>query len=224
MTILYLIRHGETIWNRDKRFQGHTDVALSEQGLWQASKLRQKLEKVDFSAIYTSDLSRAMATALESTSEKKLSVQTTSSLREIHFGEWEGKRFEEIMEQDPCRGRQWFRDPGRTAIPGGETDDAISRRIREFLSEMIEKHGGETVALFTHGGLIRYILMEALGLPRNLFWRLEIDNTSVTVLNHGEHGFTLNRLNDHSHLESIPEASDPLCQTPEPPKKHKAAQ
>ena len=224
MTSLYLIRHGETTWNRDKRFQGHTDVALTEQGLWQAGRLRQKLQKVDFSAIYTSDLSRAMATARESTLNTKLTVQTTSSLREIHFGDWEGKRFEDIMEQDPCRGRQWFRDPGKTAIPGGESDDAISRRIREFLSEMIEKHGGETVALFTHGGLIRYILMEALGLPRNLFWRLEIANTSVTVLNHGEHGYTLNRLNDHSHLELSTETADPLCRTADTSQQHKVAQ
>lgn len=224
MISLYLIRHGETLWNRDRRFQGHTDVDLSEQGVWQARRLSRKLQPVTFAAIYASDLSRAVATARPMAAERNLPVETTASLREIHFGDWEGKRFEDIMTQDPCRGRQWFRDPGGTSIPGGESDDAVSRRIREFLSELTRKHEGETVALVSHGGLIRYILMEALGLPRQLFWRLEIDNTSVTVVRHGEHGYVLNRLNDHSHLEDGTATADPLSRNQDETAGRKMAQ
>src|SRR6056297_2986860 len=126
MTELYLIRHGQTVWNTNKRFQGHTDIQSDETGTHQAKRLQHRLKDVPFEGIYASDLARARQTAAILAEARPVHVEERTCLREIHFGHWEGKGVHDVLHDDPL-GRAWREDPEGASIPGGESFAAVQR-------------------------------------------------------------------------------------------------
>ena len=128
-TRLYLIRHGETDFNREGRYQGRLDVELSTLGKEQAQALAHRLEKTPFTAIYASNLKRAQATAQIIAAHHELPVQVEPDLRERDFGSWEGFTFAEIEERFPEEAKQWLEDPLRTRIPGAEDFAHLQMRV-----------------------------------------------------------------------------------------------
>ncbi len=215
MTEIILIRHGETSWNREKRFQGHTDIPLSDQGRSQAISLARRLKADPVDAIYASDLSRAAATAEFTSQALGLAVHRLRELREIDFGDWEGKSVRSILTDYPLQAARWFKNPGRESIPGGETHQAIHSRLMDTLHRIVKAHPDQKVALFSHGGPIRYMLIGALDMNPDMFWRMEIDNTSVSVLKHTDRGFLLKGINDCAHLSPWALCGDPFGDLPE---------
>ncbi|SHI45660.1 Histidine phosphatase superfamily (branch 1) [Desulfofundulus thermosubterraneus DSM 16057] len=117
---IYLVRHGETIWNAELRFQGHSDTALSPRGLEQARALARRLRGENFSAFYASDLQRALNTARILAEPHGLPVVPLKALREINFGAWEGLTVAEIKNRYPRELQQWWHDPLHTRVPGGK--------------------------------------------------------------------------------------------------------
>ena len=170
-THFLLVRHGETDWNREKRFQGQTDIPLNSTGMAQADSLAEELIKThpDVSAIYSSDLSRAYATALQSAEKYHLPVIKTQNLREICWGELEGvlsqekialaaKDREERLQRDfPDRKERW----NYPIANGVESYNALVSRVKKQLSEIAKEHPGEKVLIFTHGRVIRTLIIEA---------------------------------------------------------------
>ena len=151
MTTLLLARHGETDWNRELRIQGSSDIELNELGRRQARFLAQELTDVDLDAIYSSDLSRAHATAAAVAATHGLDVNLDPRLRERSFGSWEGLTREDIAAF-PAGSRH-----------DGESDDDVRARVLGAVEEIAAKHPGEQVLIVSHGGALNTLWHHALG-------------------------------------------------------------
>jgi probable phosphoglycerate mutase len=161
VTTLLLVRHGETDWNRDGRWQGHSDTQLNEAGREQARRVAAELDGVD--AVYASDLARAAETAEIIAAELGLPVRLDARLRERSFGAWEGLTADEIEAGFRDQHLRWLAGEGAGA-DDAEPFDAFAARVRSFLEDVLDAHRDETVLLVAHGGSIRVIHALASGL------------------------------------------------------------
>jgi probable phosphoglycerate mutase len=151
MTKLILIRHGETVWNRERRMQGHSDSPLSDTGVRQARLLAQRMKDIAFDALYSSDSGRAHHTALSVAGVTGHELIVEPRLRERHFGVFEGLTGEEMQAQHPeAYERFKSRDP-HYAVPGGESAQTFRDRAIACLTEIAARHAGERVVVVTHG-------------------------------------------------------------------------
>lgn len=200
MTRLYLVRHGETVWNESGKFQGHSDIALSAKGKEQAQKLAKALAQEKISAIYASDLMRARETAEIIAAPHGLPVNVVPALREIDFGAWEGLTYAEIKERFPESLMAWIRRPGSQLIPEGESFARLKARAYGATVELVRRHPGETILFVTHGGTIRAIICGALGLELDFAFAFQQDNTAVNIIDFYGERAVLALLNDTSHL------------------------
>lgn len=183
MTDLYFIRHGETESNRERRYQGWTESPLSETGIRQAEKASFFLAGASLDGLFCSDLQRAAATARVIGAGCGLAPVTNPLLREIHFGRWEGLTYDEIEAKWGEEISLWHDDPYNRSTPGGETLAAVSSRMLSFAHSLVEQYPAcRRVAAVSHGGSIRALLYRILGLDRNNFWDIRIDNASVTLV------------------------------------------
>jgi probable phosphoglycerate mutase len=207
-TLVYLIRHGETDWNLERRWQGHTDIPLNTIGKQQSKRLAERLctEQTRFDVLYSSDLTRAYQTAWEIGSALHVPVEMLPPLREIDLGIWSGLTREEIREQFPVEFA--LLSQGQD-IPrgGGETLAALRARVVNTIEAMVAQHPGETLAFVSHGGAIRMMLRyvcETFNLDN--FPCKHIGNTAISLLHHSvKDGWELLRCNDMAHLEPYPE-------------------
>lgn len=205
---IYLIRHGETDWNLAGRWQGHADVPLNELGQRQARLLAQRMqaERIQFDAIYSSDLTRAYQTAWELGAAVRVPVQLYPPLREIDLGSWSGLHYNEIRERFPIEAK--LLEEGQD-IPrgGGETLSALRKRVVEAVEGIIAHRSGETIALVTHGGCIRMLLAHADSFHGDGFKRFpHIGNTSISILRCNGDGWDTLSINDMRHLEDAKDA------------------
>ena len=149
MTLIYLVRHGETDWNRQRRIQGSTDIPLNETGRSQAAATGQLLGRRDWDAIYASPLVRAFETAQIIARELELAEPTPLPLvMERQYGEAEGLDWEEVDA----------RFPGDTEVPGRETREEVVARVVPAILETAAQHPGESILVVSHGGVIRAVL------------------------------------------------------------------
>ena len=200
MTTIFFIRHGQTEWNKALRYQGHSDIALTAEGIQQAKWVARRLEKEPFAAIYSSDLSRARITAETIAEKHGLPVVTTPDFREVMFGKWEGLHYNEIYGGWPEEIDNFFRYPGKVQIPDGESFHSVKQRTDRALAEICSKHDRECVAIVTHGGAIRTMLCSALGISLDLLWCFRQDNTAVNIVEYEERYNILRLVNDANHL------------------------
>ncbi|MGJ9385648.1 histidine phosphatase family protein [Salipaludibacillus sp. CF4.18] len=158
---IFLVRHGITKWNQDKRYLGHSDESVLPGVFEEMSELKQELNKYSFDTIFTSDLKRCRETSDYLVGNKLNECIVDQRLRELHFGEWEGKTYEELKTNHVYR--NWIDDWESYNPPTGETAIQFKSRINEFLGEVYEKAQSKTcnhnqVLVITHGGVIKYIL------------------------------------------------------------------
>ncbi len=164
MTQLILIRHGETLWNTERRMQGQRDSPLTERGRWQAQQLGERLRQLPFTALYSSDLPRAYLTAQSIAATTGHDIIRDERLRERHFGIFEGLNQREMESVSPLAYRQFMaRDP-QFAVPGGESPAAFFARCRAVLEELAHRHAGATIAVVTHGLVLDCAYRAASGL------------------------------------------------------------
>ncbi|MBI4926558.1 MAG: histidine phosphatase family protein [Anaerolineae bacterium] len=165
MMRLCLIRHGQTDWNVEGRYQGQSDVPLNETGRAQAACLAAQLQAERFSAVYTSDLQRAAETARILASPQGLPVHTDMRLREINQGEWEGQLVGVIQTRYEALWKMRSANPGSVRPPGGETVEEVSRRVCAALDELAERHPGGRVLVVSHGISIAVAICRAHSMP-----------------------------------------------------------
>jgi alpha-ribazole phosphatase len=166
---LWLLRHGEPAETRGLCY-GALDVELSPAGIHQAELASAMLRGRPFAAIYSSPRRRCLEGARILARERSCPVETVDTLAEIHFGEFEGRPYDEIAAEYPDLYRQWMEQPTKIHFPGGESFDQMWKRVTNAARILRERHTGESVAIVTHGGVIRIFLAEALGLlPPNIF-------------------------------------------------------
>ncbi len=197
---LFLVRHGETIWNATGRYQGHADVPLSEAGYAQAAALARHLAEEHLDVIYTSDLSRAHATAKAIAAPHNLPLRLDPRLREMSFGEWEGMTFAQMEAEFPDQVSWWNADRLNRAPPGGETLGDGAAHVQSMLEDVLRQHQDQTVVLVAHGGTLRLLLCLLLNKPPREFWQFHMDNTALSEIEWGRLGPRIRRLNDTHHL------------------------
>ena len=194
---LLLARHGESIWNAERRFQGHTDIPLSARGRAQAEALGVALRGYRVAAAYVSPFRRAVETAEVALEGMGVPLVTLTELRELSLGEWEGCTVDEVRAREGDPYRAWLLAPHDCPPPGGEPLDAVSARVRGAIDRIAAAHpNGEDVLVVAHGGVISVYACALLGCSFNALWRLRIDNASLTVARPPR----LVSLNDTAHL------------------------
>lgn len=199
-TRLFLIRHGETLANREFRYIGSRDDALSPVGEVQATQLASALTTLPIAAVYSSPLQRAYRTAEAIAAPHHLAVQVTPELRECNFGTWEGLSRAEVLDQDAARLHAWERD-ATIAPPGGESFAAMQQRVRTFVEQLTEQHPDQALVLVSHVGPIKVLLAAAIDAPLSASFRLFLDPATISVVDWQPGGRTLVRLvNSHAHL------------------------
>jgi len=202
LTKMLLVRHGQTLWNHIARYQGHTDIDLSDTGRNQANLLSLRLATVSLQAVYASDLKRALDTARIIAEPHGLDVQALPQLREINFGAWEGLTFQEIKARYPDLANNWHASPGSVRIPDGETFQELMERANSTVTDLAKSHDPGTVAVVTHGGAIRSIICALLGIDLNNVFRIRQDNAALNIIDFYDGYGILNLLNDTHHLET----------------------
>jgi len=208
-TRVFLIRHGATVLTAEDAFAGETDVALSDVGRGQASKLAERLAEEEISAFYASPLSRTMETAGIVAAPHRLPVTPSSGLREISHGRWEGRKRSEVEKLYPEEYARWESDPFSFAPEGGETGLAVTSRALPALLEIVGAHPNAQVAVVSHKATIRLLISSLLGFdPRSYRDRLDQSPASLNVLDFkGPARARLTLFNDTSHYSSSSSAT-----------------
>ncbi|MFS2100608.1 histidine phosphatase family protein [Variovorax sp. Varisp85] len=193
-TDLILIRHGETAWNRELRFQGHADVPLNDIGHEQARRIGLRLAgESAVQHVISSDLMRAQQTAAPAASQLSLPVVTSAALREQFFGVVEGMRSDEIQNLHPRAWEEWLEFREDHAMPEGETAREFHARIIAALGGIAAAHRGQHLIVVTHGGVLDMVWRTARGLSLSGPRRSDIPNA----------GFNRIRIADPAEPEAI---------------------
>lgn len=207
---LFLARHGQTALNTQGRFLGQVDDPLDEMGTRQVQALAARLEDEHISAVVSSDLSRAMGTAIAIADLHELTVQVDRDLQEINMGSWEGKLVSEVKQTEPQLFDEWLRDPVQYFPIGGESLEAMRTRLERALTHWQERYPtrpGEhepRVVWVTHSACIGVLLCHLLGLPLAMRRHFSIQNASLSLIHLVSQGqgtsSVLYSLNDTGHL------------------------
>jgi broad specificity phosphatase PhoE len=196
ITYVCFIRHGETVWNKEERFQGQMDIPLSEAGVEQAKCLADYLKDQSISVIYSSDLKRARQTAELIAAKRGLTVQATPELRERSAGEWEGLTLSEIKEKYP----DWEKVRLVGGVYGIEPIEELKKRMLGKVEALVEKHQGEHIYIVAHGMCINAVL-HVLTDGEYGTGKTRLHNTSMTQLSYeNEAGWKLLKINETPHL------------------------
>lgn len=200
-TRILAIRHGETAWNLGGRVQGQLDVGLNATGRWQAQRLAQALAGEDISAIYSSDLWRAWETALALADAKEIGITADTGLRERNFGAFEGKTFGEVESTWPEQSLRWRRREPDFEPGGGESLLRFRQRVTGAVRAICQHHGGEQIAIVSHGGVLDVLYRWATGQELQAPRTWELGNAAINRLLWTPDAFVLVGWADSGHLE-----------------------
>jgi probable phosphoglycerate mutase len=200
-TRLLMLRHGQTEHSVQRRYSGRADLPLTEWGKRQAAAAATRLMSVDgVTAVVSSPLCRARQSAQPVADALGVSLHVHDGLIETDFGAWEGLTFAEASARDPELHTRWLTDTS-VAPPGGESMDAVHRRVRQVRDQLIARHGAATLIMVSHVTPIKSILRMALDAAPSLLHRLHLDIGSLSIADFYPDGpATVNLVNDTSHL------------------------
>lgn len=199
-TTLIIVRHAETTWNREKRMQGTTDTTLSDVGQAQAQALARRLASETFTALYSSDLSRARDTARAIARLSRRELTLEPRLRERAFGVFEGLTADEIRARYPAEYACFAsRDPDYE-VPGGESARGFMGRCLGCLAEIAGRHAGEDIVVVTHGLVLDALYRAAHDLDHGVQRPVPLINASLNFFSYGKGSWSLVRWGDVDHL------------------------
>jgi len=202
MTRVVFIRHGQTLWNIEKREMGHLDSPLSEKGEEQAARLGDRLASIKFTQLYSSDLGRAIQTAQYIQNSTGKIIRTDTELRERNMGIFQGCTRSEMAERYPKEWNEYnSADKFDYVVPDGESQrQRYERSIRVF-NRLADKHPEETIVLVSHGGILRGIFEYVLHLPPGNDDRFKRRNATYNVFVKDSGTWSLETWGDTSHLD-----------------------
>jgi probable phosphoglycerate mutase len=202
-TRLILLRHGETQWNVEDRYQGQLDSPLTDTGRDQARALAERLALHNgIAALYSSDLGRAIETAEIIANRTNHTLVTHSGLRERNLGVFQGLTREQVKERWPNEFKLLRSSNVDYATPEGESSRGMTLRFVSALESLAAKHPGETIAAVTHGGALTSLFRHVLGIPAEAPRRFSRANASWNVFNYGRGKWVLETWGDVQHLEN----------------------
>jgi broad specificity phosphatase PhoE len=205
MTSIYLVRHGQTAWNKEEIFRGRTDIPLDETGLRQAELAGKFFKEMKIEGIYSSPLSRAFQTAEKIAKFHPLKVQPLNGLVDMSFGSWEGRPLQEVREMDGERYRQWREEPHLFRLPGGEGLDAVRIRGMAALEEVIKRHPEGNIVLVSHRVVNKVLICGILGIECSHFWQIAQDTTAINLIQYKKGRYILSLMNETCHLQALKE-------------------
>ncbi len=202
MSFLTLIRHGESVWNGERRIQGNQDPPLSARGRCQAALLASRLQRhgPKPAAIYTSPLRRAAETAAQIAALWGLPLVQDAALCEMRLGKWEGMTVPDIQAAYPGTYERWLADPLSAPAPGGEHLDAFFARVVDCLWRVQRAHFDSPAVVVSHGGVVKAMLCHVLGVEPRALFRIKQDNTAVSQIELTDSARRVLLVNDTCHL------------------------
>ncbi|QNO13868.1 alpha-ribazole phosphatase [Alkalicella caledoniensis] len=194
MTLLYLVRHGETVLNQEKVYYGRTDCLLNNRGLEQGDNLKNSLSEHSFEFIISSPLQRCVQTAqIISGSEQEILLD--HNLVEIDFGLWEGLHHKEISKKFPKQWKDWNEDWQTTPPPGGESFIDMYSRVKKSIYKILSYNDGKKILLVSHKGCLQLITSILLTGSHHLFWNFTFEHGKYSVLELKDGHCTIKSLN-----------------------------
>lgn len=174
---LYLVRHGETIWNKEGRYYGHADIGLTEEGLKQARELGKFFKKIKFDKVICSPLIRAVDTAKELTDQ---TLYTDERLMEQNFGLFEGKTYKELSEEFPEEWKEWNGNHEIYCLPEGESFLMVRERVEAFIRDLSDETG--KILIVAHKGTFGHMLAAMMNLPASGYWNFVFDQGTYSKI------------------------------------------
>jgi probable phosphoglycerate mutase len=206
--LIYVVRHGETEWNKRGKQQGHLNSPLTERGTQQAQALAHGLKNRGITSIYSSDLGRAYNTARIIDKQLKLSIQTCKRLRERHLGSLQGLTKEEFQHQYP---EEWDRfnsgDPDY-CFPGGESARERYERTVTCIEDLASQHSGQNILIVAHGGVLNGLFYKAINQPLSEPRRFSLFNAAINSFSISGSSWRLDTWGDVSHLKGMETLDD----------------
>ena len=197
----FVVRHGETDWNKLGRFQGHTDISLNDRGLSQARETAVASEDWGYTAIYSSPLVRTVQVAEEIAKVTSMLVNQEPGLKELSLGDLEGVTGEEMRNDWPDLFAAWRTEPEKMSMPNGESLGELRDRTWQVILDIEQKHSSDdSIVVISHNFAIRSIVNELLGMPLAYFHRMSLNLASVCTFDSDERGRRLTGYNSTSHL------------------------
>ncbi len=181
MGLIYLVRHGETDWNRDGRFRGREDLGLNEKGQKQAEALARFFESRKISAVYSSPLRRARKTAEAIAGRKGLPVVVHHDFIDVDYGKWQGLKLEEIKEKFPLVYQQWLLTPEKVTFPDGDNVQTVIKRATEALLRLGINHQREEIVVVAHQAINKMILYHFFHLKKRI-WEIPQDVAAINLM------------------------------------------
>lgn len=178
---IYLVRHSESALNSDGVYYGRTDCELTKKGLEQNQSLKDNFFDIEFDAIFTSPLKRAYNTANEIAKSKKCSIILDSRIIEMDFGDWEGRHYSDIMQNEPKNWELWCNDWKNAKPYNGESFLDLYNRVYDFLSEIRKIYSNKTILIVSHQGCLRVIASILLGLNENGYWSFSFEHGKYSL-------------------------------------------
>ena len=199
---VFVVRHGETEWVRERRFAGSRDIPLTEAGRDQCAAVARALAGTAVAAVYASPLERARASAEVIAKPHGLPVRLAPAFSEMCFGSWEGLTRDEVQARHPDAWAQWRSAPHLLEPAGGETVPAVAARVSAGLAALQEAHDSQTIVLVSHGVVARVLVLGALGLGLDRLWTLDAAPAGITEIEYEPGWATVHRMNTVAHLEA----------------------
>lgn len=201
LSLIYILRHGETQWNREEIFRGQADIPLNDAGREQARLAGLALAGKGIETIYSSPLSRAMETAqIVAAALGGIEVRPAEALTDIHFGVWQGLPLAKVRSDYPDLYETWRTRPERARFPGGETLEQVEARAWRFLVDVAGSDMKGPALLVTHRVVSKLLLCKAMGVGAAGFWRVRQDTTALNLLEWARGDWVVRLVNDTCHL------------------------
>lgn len=199
---LYITRHGETMWNLEKRFQGWGNSELTERGRKMAKDLSKVLDENNIDMVFTSPLKRAMETTKIAVGSRNIPVVVLEDLKEMNLGEWEGISLDELKRDEPERVYRYWNEPDLYISEKGESFNEFIKRIRRAYEAIINTKGFEKALVVTHGMTVKALMHVITGEDFKKFLKEPVmKQTSITRVEINKDGNKIISIGDTSHME-----------------------
>ena len=206
MAKILIVRHGKTEYNSSRKFCGITDIDMIPFGYRQIERVRDRLAKEKIDAVFCSDLKRARVSAEIITQGRKLKIEAVPELREMNYGRCEKLAWDEISKDFPDVSQGMIARSLELNFPEGESLQELGSRIKKFAAVLKKFPPEQTILVVGHSGPLGALVCELLEFGIGAFWRLYLDNASLSIVNIYPDFAILNLLNDVSHLDGLKES------------------
>jgi len=196
---IYVVRHGETSWNKEEVFRGRKDIPLNDTGLWQAERTGAFFSDKGISAIYSSPLARAQQTASRIGEASRVPVTVHDAFIDMDFGAWEGLSLAAVQQRFPQPLDTWRKYPHRFRVQGAETLAQVRKRVKKGLQATTTD--GPVIVIVTHRVICKLLALHFLGVSNRFFWKVKCDPASITLAEQTGDEIVLSMLNQTLHLQ-----------------------